>query len=181
MGNPSVQAREWVNRSRGHAVTLLVYDSMLYAIAKAAQPHTWIGLKKMTKVVFGAQDISPSITGLGFYETRQSAMCPTSWVKTQLIDVFKLVGQVIGFRYCCYLDSSWLLCIGWTRDATQLQTGIRQGDRQTQRLRFCEFAGTSRFDFAWHARTTPYFVTWRSGFLQEDSITFKNETDSTST
>ena len=42
------------------------------------------GIKKMSKVVFGAQDLSPSITEFGFNKTCQSEMCPTTWVKTSL-------------------------------------------------------------------------------------------------
>ena len=36
----------------------------------------------MSKVVFGAQGFSPSVSGFGVYTTHQSEMCLTTWVKT---------------------------------------------------------------------------------------------------
>ena len=67
-------------------------------------------LKKNVKSSLWCAGSLPSITGFRVYAASVGNV-PYNMGEDQLIDVFKSVGQVIGFRYCCYLDSSRLLSI----------------------------------------------------------------------
>jgi len=140
-------AAHFEDPSEKHAVSVTVTP-----IDLLRKTHT------MSKVVFGPSFLSPSPVPSVSHISRQSGMSPTTWARhvllqikqppfltaaaqDQLIDVFKSVGQVVGFR-CVSDQRTGPLC---RRSLTHLSPPRLVFDRETGKPKgygFCEFAGT---------------------------------------
>ncbi|KAH9942057.1 hypothetical protein B0H21DRAFT_751451 [Amylocystis lapponica] len=91
------------------------------------------GWQTLVRSAIHAHFLQPTITMSGLSKVVFVGNVPYNMGEEQLIDVFKTVGQVVGFRYCARILRA--LCVGSAhQDLPAVQTGLRQRHREAQRL-----------------------------------------------